>query len=47
MINTGQRRKEGIVRGCLIPLLVVLGLVASCYGLCLVLFLLQPDAITT
>ena len=46
MINTtGGRQKQGIVRGCVIPFLVVIGMIASCYGLCMVLFLLQPEAV--
>ena len=46
MINTAQQKqRQGIVKGCLVPLLVVIAMVASCYGLCMILFLLQPAAV--
>jgi hypothetical protein len=45
MINTGGRQKQGVVRGCLVPFLVVIGMLASCYGFCMVLFLLQPAGV--
>ena len=45
MINTGQKQKQGVTRGCVVPLLVVIGMLASCYGFCMVLFLLQPPEV--
>jgi hypothetical protein len=45
MINTTQRGKQGVVRGCVVPILVVAAMIASCYGLCMILFLLQPSSV--
>jgi hypothetical protein len=41
MLGTNQKKKQGVVRGCLIPFLALIGFIAGCYGLCMVLFLLN------
>lgn len=41
MLGTSQRRKSGFVRGCLLPIVSTLGVIAACYILCSVLFVLN------
>lgn len=36
-----KQKKQGGVRGCLIPLLALAGILALCYAFCLVIFLLN------
>ena len=45
MLGSGGKQKQGIVKGCLVPLLSIVGLVGVCYLLCLALFLLQPELV--
>ncbi len=43
-----EQKKAGPVRGCLLPILGLLGFIALCYVFCLVLFLLaSPNAQNT
>jgi hypothetical protein len=41
MIGIESGRKQGVVRGCILPVLTVIGVLAACYGLCMILFLLN------
>jgi hypothetical protein len=47
MLGTSQRKKQGIFRGCIIPIFALIGIIAGCYGLCMVLFLLNEASKTT
>lgn len=41
MLGTNQKRKQGLFRGCIVPIFALIGFIAGCYGLCMVLFLLN------
>ena len=41
-----QRKTEGPVRGCLVPILAVLGFILVCYLFCFVLYLLNTPFLT-
>ena len=41
MLGTNQKRKQGFLRGCIIPIFALIGFIAGCYGLCMVIFLLN------
>jgi hypothetical protein len=41
------RKKEGPVRGCLVPLLAVIGVLAVCYVFCFALYLLNSTYVST
>ncbi|HKP55042.1 MAG TPA: hypothetical protein VJ183_20605 [Chloroflexia bacterium] len=47
MLGTSQRKKQGFVRGCIIPIFALIGILAGCYGLCMVLFLLNEASKNT
>ncbi len=36
-----SRKKEGPIRGCVIPILAVIGLIAMCFLICFVVFTLN------
>ena len=38
---TSNQRKTGPIRGCLLPILGVVGFLALCYALCFVIYLLN------
>ena len=39
-----KQKKQGPVRGCVVPFFTVIGLLALCYVFCLVIFLLNGGA---
>ncbi len=45
MLGTTQKKKMGFFGGCIVPILVIVGLVAACYLFCLVIFLLNQAGI--
>lgn len=57
MLGTNQKKKQGVLRGCLIPIASLIGFIAGCYLLCSGLFVLnggklsfasaQPTAVAT
>ena len=47
MLGTNQKRKQGFFRGCIIPIFALIGFIAGCYGLCMVLFLLNEASKTS
>jgi hypothetical protein len=47
MISTERARRQGIFRGCIVPLVAVVGVLAACFFFCEVLFLLNQGGGTT
>ena len=41
-----QKKNEGLVRGCLVPILAVAGVLAVCFLACVVLFNLNQASIS-
>jgi len=41
MLGTSQRGSQGFVRGCLVPIISTLVVIAACYMMCSILFVLN------
>jgi hypothetical protein len=42
-----RKQKGGLVAGCLIPLLTLIGLLAACFAFCEVIYLLNQNSVKT
>ncbi len=46
MLGTNQKKKQGPVKGCLIPIAALIGFMAGCYLLCSALFVLNGNKLS-
>lgn len=42
-----SRKNQGLVRGCIVPILAVVGILAACFLACLILFNLNQASVAS